>query len=146
MTTGTTPRHDLPIIDVGIDDWWKAGADGRLLIEECASCGHAYLYPRRMCPSCWSDDVRWRDVSGRGVLYTYSVVRMNDLPPFNERVPYVLAMVDLEEGPRLMTNLEGVSLADIEIGMAVQFRPRSLDEGIAAPVFVSAVKGEGSNG
>jgi uncharacterized OB-fold protein len=79
--------------------------------------------------------VAWEEASGRATLYTWSVVRRNDLPPWGERVPYVAAVVDLEEGPRMMTNIEGVDLDAIAIGMplVVDFRPETDD--ITAPIF-----------
>jgi uncharacterized OB-fold protein len=92
-------------------------------------------YPRQFCPSCWSDDVAWVDASGRATLYTWSVVYANDLPPFPERLPYVAAVVDLEEGPRVMTNIVDCDPADLRIGMDLVVDFRSLTDDITAPVF-----------
>jgi uncharacterized OB-fold protein len=77
--------------------------------------------------------VSWKEASGRGTLYTYSVVTVNDLPPFNERVPYVAAIVELEEGPKVMTNVEGVPFDELRIGMPLEmeFKPISVDVTIA---------------
>ena len=80
-------------------------SEGKLLIKHCNACGEYHFYPRPFCPKCWSDDVEWDEASGRATLYTWSVVHRNDLPPFGERVPYVAAVVDLAEGPRMMTNV-----------------------------------------
>lgn len=113
-------RFDLPAPDHETQPWWDAAAEGRLVYKHCTACGHSFLYPRAFCPECWSEDVEWAESAGRGTVYTYSVVRQNDLPPFNERVPFVIAMVDLDEGPRLMTNIEGCEPEDVKIGMPVQ--------------------------
>lgn len=81
--------------------------------------------PRPFCPFCWSEDVAPVKASGTGTLYTYSTVYVNDLAPFKERVPYVAALVELTEGPRLMTTIEVADFDDLRVGMPVTavFRP-----------------------
>ncbi|MFE7271236.1 Zn-ribbon domain-containing OB-fold protein [Streptomyces sp. NPDC057623] len=98
-------RHDLPEADAFTRTYWDAAAGGRLLVRACRACGRAHHYPREFCPHCWSEDVHWEPASGRATLYTWSVVHRNDLPPFGERTPYVAAVVDLAEGPRMMTEV-----------------------------------------
>ncbi|MFF6915414.1 OB-fold domain-containing protein [Streptomyces sp. NPDC012466] len=100
-------RFDLPEPDAFTQAYWDAAAEGRLLIRRCGACRRAHHYPREFCPHCWSEDVRWETASGRATLYTWSVVHRNDLPPFPERVPYVAAVVELAEGPRMMTEIVG---------------------------------------
>jgi uncharacterized OB-fold protein len=79
--------------------------------------------------------VRWEPAVGRGILYTYSTVFMNDLPPFSERLPYVVAAVDLEEGPRLMTRIVGAAPGELRVGMAVVVEFEEISEEVAVPVF-----------
>ncbi|MFF0272018.1 MULTISPECIES: Zn-ribbon domain-containing OB-fold protein [unclassified Streptomyces] len=125
-----------PETDAFTRPYWDAAAGGHLLLRRCAACGRAHHYPREFCPHCWSEDVVWERASGRATLYTWSVVHRNDLPPFGERVPYVAAVVDLAEGPRMMTAVVDVPEAELRIGMAlrVAFRP----EGEATvPVFTA---------
>ncbi|MFE7440872.1 Zn-ribbon domain-containing OB-fold protein [Streptomyces chartreusis] len=98
-------RYDLPEADAFTRTYWDAAAEGRLLIRRCHGCGRAHHYPREFCPHCWSEDVVWELACGRATLYTWSVVHRNDLPPFGQRTPYVAAVVDLAEGPRMMTEL-----------------------------------------
>ena len=105
-------RFDLPTPDVETQPFWDGCKEGRFLLRHCNACGEYHFYPRPFCPKCWSDDVTWKDASGRGQVYTYSVVRQNDLPPFPERVPYVAAVVELDEGPRVMTNIEQADFDD----------------------------------
>jgi len=128
-------RFDLPTPDPSTQPWWDAAAEGRLLIKRCADCGAAHFYPRPFCPLCWSPAVDWEEVSGRGRLYTWSVVRTNDLPPFDRRVPYVAAIVDLEEGPRMMTNIVDCQVEALQIGMAVEVIFRADAGGPALPYF-----------
>ena len=92
-------------------------------------------YPRPFCPNCWSEDVAWQDVSGRGTVYTYSIVFRNDLPPFAEWGPYVPAVVELDEGPRLMTNIVDCEHDALSVGMPVEVAFRDLTDDWAAPVF-----------
>ncbi len=128
-------RFDLPTPDDETRPFWDGCREGTFLVRKCNACHEYHYYPRPFCPKCWSDDVEWAPASGRASLYTYSVVHANDLPPWPERVPYVAAVVDLEEGPRVMTNIEGVDFDDITIGMplVVDFKP--LDDEITIPVF-----------
>jgi uncharacterized OB-fold protein len=132
------PRTDLPTIEDDTRPFWDAAAKGRLLVRRCRSCGAVHHYPRTFCPGCWSDDVEWMEASGRATLYTWSTVFVNDLPPFNERLPYIAAVVDLEEGPRVMTTLVGCDGADLSIGMPVRVAFHPLDEHITAPYFTPA--------
>jgi uncharacterized OB-fold protein len=131
-------RNDLPVTDDRSEEFWTGAADGRLLIKRCGACGRAHFYPRPFCPFCWSEDVAWEEASGRGTVYTWSIVRRNDLPPFSERVPYVTAIVELDEGPRLMTNIVDTDHADVRIGMAVEVTFRPLGEGLTYPLFRAA--------
>ena len=118
-------RADIPTIDSASAPYWEAARQGRLLIAECVACGKVHHYPRPFCPFCWSEKVHPVPASGAGTLYTYSTVYVNDLAPFKERLPYVAAIVELAEGPRLMTTIEGADPDDLRVGMPVTavFRP-----------------------
>ena len=130
-----TPRFDLPTIEPETQPFWDAARERRLLIQRCSGCGAAQHYPRAICATCWSDQVAWEEASGRGTLYTFSTVFINDLPPFAARLPYVAAAVDLEEGPRLMTNIVGAEPGDLRVGMPVVVDFVALNDEITAPVF-----------
>ena len=125
----TAMRFDLPQPDLETQPFWDAAREGRLLIKRCNDCMRTHFYPRPFCPHCWSQAVEWMDASGRATLYTWSVVHRNDLPPFQERVPYVAAIVDLAEGPRMMTNVVDCEFDQLEMGMALDavFHPTSDD-------------------
>jgi uncharacterized OB-fold protein len=134
--TAAVPRYDLPEPDAFTRTYWEAAAQERLLIRHCADCDRTHHYPREFCPHCWSENVTWEPASGQATLYTWSVVHRNDLPPFGERVPYVAAVVDLAEGPRMMTEMVQAGPAELRAGMAVEvtfrdgvpvFRPREND-------------------
>ncbi|MEV6835354.1 Zn-ribbon domain-containing OB-fold protein [Streptomyces sp. NPDC051133] len=113
-------RHGLPEPDSFTRPYWEAAAEGVLLLRRCGTCGRAHHYPREFCPHCWSDDVTWEEASGRATLYTWSTVHRNDLPPFTTRTPYVAAVVDLAEGPRMMTQLTDCDEAQLSPGMTLR--------------------------
>lgn len=127
-------RFDLPTIEAETAPWWDAARQGELLLRRCGACGRAHLYPRPFCPTCWSEDVQWERATGTGTLYTWSEVRVNDLPPFKERVPYIAAIVDLDEGPRLETTIVGVTEAELSIGMRLKVDFSDVGE-VTIPVF-----------
>lgn len=127
--------RDVPTVEDETRPYWEAAKAGRLLIKRCNSCGRVHHYPRPFCPTCWSEDVEWHVASGRGTVYTYSIVFRNDLAPFDEWGPYVPAVVELDEGPRLMTNLVDCDHDKLSVGMAVEVAFRDLTEEWSAPIF-----------
>ena len=131
-------RFDRPSPDDDSAPFWDAARTGQFLIKRCAACGAAHFYPRPFCPRCWSTAVSWEAASGRAALYTWSVVHHNDLPPFSERIPYVAAVVDLAEGPRMMTNVVDCDPDRLEVGMPLRVAYRELDDEVTIPVFVPA--------
>ena len=135
MSTPGAPRFDQPLIEDESRPFWDGLRDGKLLIKHCTACDAFHYYPRPFCPSCWSDDVEWYEASGRATVYTYSTVYVNDLPPFGPQVPYVAAVVELEEGPRMMTRLVDCTKDDITLGMPVEVTYTDLDDELKIAVF-----------
>ncbi|GGX46430.1 Zn-ribbon domain-containing OB-fold protein [Streptomyces fructofermentans] len=120
-------RADLPEADAFTRPYWAAAAEGHLLLRRCGDCGRAHHYPREFCPRCWSEDVAWERASGRATLYTWSVVHRNDLPPFGSRTPYTAAVVDLAEGPRMMTEVVDCPAEALRVGMDLLVAFRRVD-------------------
>jgi uncharacterized OB-fold protein len=87
--------------------YWEGTARGELRVQRCNACERAYFYPRPYCPHCSLDDVSWITASGRGRLHTY-LISHRPAPGFGDQVPYAIAVVELEEGPRMMANIVGV--------------------------------------
>ena len=125
----------VPEVNPETERYWRAAADGELLVRECLDCGLVYHYPRSLCPDCFSENVEWRETSGRGEVYSHSAVRtMRGWP--EEDLPLVLAYVELDAGPRMMTNVDA-DPDDVEIGTRVEARFVDVaDTDIAVPVFV----------
>ena len=108
--------------------YWEAAAQGKLMIKRCAACGEYHHYPRSICPFCFSDKTEWREASGQGVIYTYSVMRRLE-------IPYAIAYVTLEEGVSMMTNIVDCDLDAIRIGQKVRVVFRPSDGGTPVPMF-----------
>ncbi|GAA3103964.1 Zn-ribbon domain-containing OB-fold protein [Nonomuraea sp. NPDC049419] len=87
--------------------FWDGTAAGELRIQRCTTCERHYFYPRPTCPRCGGDQVEWVRASGRATLYSY-VINHRPAPGFEEEAPYAIAVVELEEGVRMMTNIVGV--------------------------------------
>jgi len=109
----------LPLPEPETQPFWDGTKDGTLLIQRCLVCGRRQFYPRYFCAAC-AGDVEWVEASGQGEVHSFTVVRQNGTPPFDTLVPYVLAVIELEEGVRMMGNIVDVDVQQVRIGMPVQ--------------------------
>lgn len=132
MEVPTGPHR--PTVDTDSESWWAAIQDHHLMVNACASCGRNSLPVRPFCPYCWGADVALTLATGRARLYTWSVIHQN-AAPFDTRTPYVLAMVDLVEGPRVMTVLEDCATDELRADMELDLAFRDDDDGFTVPVF-----------
>ncbi|MEZ5216458.1 MAG: Zn-ribbon domain-containing OB-fold protein [Ilumatobacteraceae bacterium] len=101
------------------EPFWDGCAARRIVLPQCNACDEVIWYPRRFCPFCGSRDVRWEEMSGRGTIYSFTVIRKGP-GPYREHSPYVVAYVELDEGPRLLTNVVDVPIDQVEVGQAVR--------------------------
>jgi len=108
--------------------FWKAAAEGKFLVKRCTDCGKVHWYPRAICPFCFSDRTEWIAGSGKGTIYTYSVMR-------RAPEPYAIAYVTLDEGPTMMTNIVDCDLDSIRIGQKVRLVFKPTDGGPPMPMF-----------
>ena len=117
-------------------EFWAATKNKELRYQQCDSCHTVVFYPRRHCTGCTSGQLQWKTASGKGTVYTYSVVRQSYHPFFRNVVPYAVAWIDLDEGPRLLSNVVGVEdpLTDISIGMPVTVEWEE-HENVCIPLF-----------
>ena len=111
--------------------FWDAAARGQLLLKRCAGCGELHYYPRAICPFCFSDKTEWEAVSGKGKIYSYSVMRRA-----NE--PYAIAYVTLAEGVTMLTNIVDCDLDKIRIGQDVRLVFKPTDGGPPVAMFTPA--------
>ena len=111
--------------------FWDGAAQGRLLIKKCLACSQVHYYPRAICPFCGSDRTEWQQASGRGSIYSWSVMRRAE-------VPYAIAYVTLEEGVTMMTNIVDCDLDGIRIGQRVRVVFKPTEGGLPVPAFTPA--------
>ena len=113
-------KKPLPRIDEESRGYWEALARHELYFQRCRDCGTNRFPPRAVCPKCLSSATAWVRASGRATVYSFTVTQQNQAPGFRESLPYVLAVVQLEEGPRTMTNIVGCAPDAVRIGMPVE--------------------------
>ena len=109
----------FPLPDPDTEHFWKAAAEGRLDIQRCKSCSRHIFYPRAICPYCGALGPEWVTAVGSGEVYSYTVVHRAP-PEFADEAPYVIALVDLDEGVRMMTRLVDVDPKEVRVGLRVQ--------------------------
>lgn len=115
--------------------YFSAATEGRLVFQKCNECGSIQFPPRHHCTNCWEADLSWIDSSGKGNIETFTIVRRAPLPAYRDKVPYVIASVIVEEGPRMITSLIGEDALDVKIGDAVTVAFEAGAEGDTLPVF-----------
>ena len=115
--------------------FWDATADRQFLIQRCQSCGEAIFYPRASCPVCGSLDLGWEPASGYATVFTYTIARRATHQAFAEAVPYVIAVVELEEGPRVTTNIVDCEPDAVTIDMPVELTFADEVDGVRIPLF-----------
>ena len=133
LAPGVMPTPTLPAISALTRPFWDAAAQGRLMLPKCNACGQHFFRPEVACTHCFATDWQWVDASGRGNLYSYSVLHKAPAPGF--KVPLVLAVVELDEGPCMFSNLIGVETGSIRIGMSLQVQFEQVAAGVYLPRF-----------
>ena len=118
--------------------YWDGCRNQQLLIQRCAQCDQHQFYPRSICTSCMSEDVEWVQATGCGTVRTYTVIRHPVAKAYAEEVPYVIALIRLEEGPTMMSALTNCDPASVAAGMAVEVVFEQWSEEIAMPKFQPA--------
>jgi hypothetical protein len=125
----TMPRTiPAPVVTVETQKFWDAARAGRFTVPFCAACGNAHWYPRAICPFCDSGSIEWREASGKGTIYTFSVMR-------RAKEPYAIAYVTLAEGPTMMTNIVDCDFDALHIGQPVTATFASTENGPPVPMF-----------
>ncbi len=114
--------------------YWEAAARGDLRVQRCPRCEQHFLYPTRWCPHCWFPDPVWTVVTGKGRVMACTTVYQAPLAAYRAEVPYCLAIVRLDEGPQLMSNIVGCAASDVRVGMEVVVDFETRGEG-KVPVF-----------
>lgn len=114
-----------------VKPYWEALAAGKFTVRTCSGCGKTHWYPRALCPFCFSDKCEWREASGRGTIYSFSVMQRAE-------VPYTIAYVTLEEGTTMMTNIVDCDFSTLKIGQKVKAVLKPTEGGPPIPMFAPA--------
>lgn len=125
----------VPAPDPVTEPFWKAASQGVLSMQRCTGCKKLVFYPRPLCPNCGSHELEWQQLPGKGTVYSFSVVHRPAHPGMAAEVPYIVALVEVEEGVRLMTNLVDCDPGDVEVGLEVEVIFQRISEEIAIPLF-----------
>lgn len=131
----------LPIPSAESAPYWEYCKKGELRIQRCASCRAFVHYPRVLCPHDASPDLEWTQVSGRGSIFSYTISHRAFHPGFSGDVPYVIAIVELEEGPRLMCRVRDVAPEDVRVGLPVEVFFEAVTPEVTLPFFRPAAQG-----
>lgn len=135
MAPEHTPRKAIPLVEPVTAPFWEGGLTGRLLLQRCASCGAYRHPPSDICPKCLATDHAWVAASGKGTVYSFSIVRQALDKAWDADIPYCVAIVALEEGPHLLSNVTDVPVEDVAIGMSVEVFFERVGDAIALPQF-----------
>jgi uncharacterized OB-fold protein len=119
--TGVGSGLPTPAVEINPESapFWAAAGDGRLMLTRCTSCSSVIWYPRAICPVCHTEGTEWFEAAGLGHVYAFSIVRRSP-GVYSTHVPYVLAYVELDEGPRIMTNIVGCDPESVSIGQRLR--------------------------
>ncbi|MGA9005898.1 MAG: Zn-ribbon domain-containing OB-fold protein [Xanthobacteraceae bacterium] len=134
-------RKPVPHTSPEAAPYWQAAARHRLELPRCDRCGQFWFPPSCLCPHCLSDTFHWQQVSGRGRVHSFVVVHRVYDPAFAHDVPYVVAVIALEEGPRMLSNIVDVAPDEVRCGMPVAVRFDDLSADLAVPKFAPAAAG-----
>ncbi|RQR22894.1 Zn-ribbon domain-containing OB-fold protein [Burkholderia sp. Bp9143] len=125
----------VPTANADSQPYWDAAREKRLLIRRCDACETTHFMPRHLCPNCWSDRLTWIESQGTGSVHSFTIVRRAPLASFGARTPYVVALIDLDEGPRMLTNIVGDDALSVRIGDRVTVTFEDRGDGAMLPQF-----------
>ena len=128
----------IPIADFDDREYWAGCARGEFMLQRCADCKAFRHPPRPMCPKCRSMRAEWVASKGAGEVHSYTVVHHPSAPALREAVPYGIVLVEMDEGPRIISNMIDVPPGDLHIGMRVRVAFREVAPGVALPKFERA--------
>ncbi|MES1979621.1 MAG: Zn-ribbon domain-containing OB-fold protein [Pseudomonadota bacterium] len=125
----------LPVPDADTAAYWQGLKEGRLLLQHCLDCGHIQFYQQAICRQCGRESLEHRPASGLGKVHSFSVVHRAPGPAFKQDVPYAVLLVELDEGPRMISSLVKASVDSVNFDMRVQLVCEDAGGGITLPRF-----------
>lgn len=128
-------QRPVPRVQGEARAFWEGCARHELLLQRCRACGQFQFYPRTLCRNCWSTDIEWVPSAGEGSVYTFTVVHRGPTEVFQAMTPYVVALIQLDEGVRMLSHVIGVAPEDVTIGAKVRVAFDDITDDISLPVF-----------
>ena len=135
ITAEEAARKPLPSPDGDTQAFWAGMREGRLLLQHCRRCGHVQYYQQQLCRQCGAEDLVHEPACGRGTVHSFSVVYRAPGPAFKDDVPYAVLLVELAEGPRMISTYTGGAVEDVTFDMAVELVFEEVDAEITLPRF-----------
>ncbi len=132
------PQKPVPIVNPWAKPFWDAARENKLTYQKCKDCNKNIFYPRIACPHCFSDNLEWVEASGKGIVYSYTVVENNSPSAFIEDTPYVVAIIKLEEGIQMLSNIVGCDPYKVTCDMPVTVTFEKLNDEFTLPKFTPA--------
>lgn len=133
--TDIRPAKPVPVVAPWARPFWEAARENRLVLQRCEDCHKVIHYPRMACPHCFSDRLGWQQASGRGTIYSYTVVQANAPSAFAADVPYVVAVIRLEEGVQMLSNIVDCDFDKLACDQPVEVVFERLDDEFTLPKF-----------
>jgi len=131
----TRSRPSVPLGNPDSQPFWDGCARNELLLQRCSACGTVRHPPSPICTNCLSDQSEWVRASGRGTVYTFTIVRQALARGWEEKLPYIVAVIELEEGPKLLTDMTNVAPEAMSIGLPVEVTFEDFDGVTKLPLF-----------
>ena len=130
-----TPQKPVPDVNPWAMPFWEAARENKLIIQKCPDCDKHVFYPRLVCPHCFSKDLKWVEASGKGTIYSYTVVMNNSPSAFINDMPYVVALIKLEEGVQMLSNIVECDIDQLTCDMPVEVTFEKLNDDFTLPKF-----------
>jgi uncharacterized OB-fold protein len=131
----TESQRPLPDVTGEAGPFWQACSRHELLLQRCRSCQTLQFYPRALCSTCWSTDLAWEPSTGSGSIYSFTIVHRAPTPVFAAMTPYVIALVSLDDGVRMLSHIVGAPANAVQIGARVKLAFDDLTDEVSLPVF-----------
>ena len=130
-----TYSKPVPSVDSDTKPFWDGTKAHELRLPSCKACNELFFPPQALCPHCLSGDLNWVKASGKGEIYSMTIIHQNGSPGFRDELPYVLAYITLEEGVQMMSNVIGSEPYDVKVGMPVEVVFDDITEEMTLPKF-----------
>ncbi|MDZ7830157.1 MAG: Zn-ribbon domain-containing OB-fold protein [Desulfobacterales bacterium] len=128
-------KKPMPVVSPWAQPFWDGTREEKLMLQKCSDCAKFIFYPRIVCPHCFSDNLEWAQSSGKGTVYSYTVVENNAPSFFQDEMPFVVALIRLQEGVQMMSNIVSCEPSEVYCDMPVEVTFDKVSEEFTLPKF-----------